>query len=84
MVYFKDPHFWTKMWTFFVYFDISLITSKLVEYMSGNHLVVLFYDGFMLRMIPQLRLRAEIAHFLDWILEDFLIFFSCFWSSFCL
>ena len=31
--------------------------------MPGNHLVVLFYDGFMWRMVPQLRLRTEIAHF---------------------
>ena len=31
--------------------------------MPGNHLVVLICDRFMWRMVPQLRLRTEIAHF---------------------
>ena len=55
-VYFKDPHSCghANIWSF---------RSKKVEYMPGNHLVVLFYDGFMWRMVPQLRLRTEIAHF---------------------
>ena len=58
MVYFKEVHSPAHC-------NISSKTSKILEYMPGNHLVVLICDRFMWRMVPQLRLRTEIAHFED-------------------